>query len=135
VQYMRMLMKGVGAVMLLAPLYVLAGEVEILAAGFVRQSDQSWNVDVTLQHADSGWEHYADAWRIVTVKGNVLGLRTLVHPHVNEQPFTRSLGSVKLPAGMNRVYIEAHDKVHGWSAQRLVINLSQARNGQLQVQR
>jgi len=120
---------------LLAPLSALAGEVEILAASFSAQADKTWNVSVTLQHADSGWEHYADAWRVVDPQGEVLGTRTLFHPHVDEQPFTRSLGSLKIPAAVTTVYIEAHDKVHGWSRQRLKIDLLKARAGRLQVHR
>ncbi len=130
---MRSGFKWIVLIVLFSPLCALAGNVEILAAKFSRQVDQSWTVSVTLQHADSGWDHYADAWKVVDAKGTSLGLRTLFHPHVDEQPFTRSLGSVKIPAGLKRVFIEAHDKVHGWSRQRLEIDLDKVRNGQLQV--
>lgn len=123
------------AVALLLPVYALAGEVEILDATFSQQSDQSWNVSATLRHADTGWENYADAWRVVAGKDTILGTRTLVHPHVNEQPFTRSLSPVKIPADTKTVYIEAHDLVHGWSSQRLEINLLDAREGRLKVNR
>ena len=88
-----------------------------------QQHGDSWSFAVTLQHEDSGWEHYADAWRVVDSDGEVLGTRTLLHPHENEQPFTRSLDNVKIPDSATPVYIEAHDKVHGWSAQRFEIRL------------
>ena len=132
---MNRIYRSIVAALLLAPLSALAGEVEILAASFSAQADKTWNVSVTLQHADSGWEHYADAWRVVDPQGEVLGTRTLFHPHVDEQPFTRSLGSLKIPAAVTTVYIEAHDKVHGWSRQRLKIDLLKARAGRLQVHR
>ena len=48
--------------------------------------------------------------------GTELGYRKLLHPHVNEQPFTRSLGGVSVPDGMTEVVIRAHDSVHGWGA-------------------
>ena len=113
---------------------VLAGEVEILSANFSQNSNQAWSVSVTLRHDDTGWDHYADAWRVVDEQKTILGTRTLFHPHVSEQPFTRS-DSVKIPSQMTTVYIEAHDKVHGWSPQRLKIALSKAKNGQLRVNR
>ena len=69
---------------------VYAGSVEIVQAAFYKQGSQ-WRVEVTLKHADSGWDHYADAWRVVLPTGKVAGTRTLSHPHINEQPFTRSL--------------------------------------------
>ena len=49
--------------------------------------------------------------------GNPLGLRELVHPHVNEQPFTRSLSGVGIPEGIDAVIIKARDSVHGVSPQ------------------
>lgn len=100
----------------------LAGSVDIIKAKARKQGD-SWYFTVTLKHADTGWDHYADAWRIVTEDGKVLGERTLYHPHVDEQPFTRGLGDVKIPAEIKKVYIEAHDKVHGWSKERHAVYL------------
>lgn len=100
----------------------IAGEVEIVDAKVEKQR-AGWVFHVTLKHADAGWDHYADAWRVVTKDGKELGKRTLFHPHVDEQPFTRSLGDVKIPAGAGEVYIEAHDKVHGWSKQKFKVKL------------
>jgi hypothetical protein len=72
-------------------------------------------VYVTLSHADTGWEHYADGWEVLDVDGKRLGFRELLHPHVNEQPFTRSLSGVDLPDGATKIYIRARDNVTGWS--------------------
>lgn len=83
----------------------------------------SWRFDVTVRHADTGWEHYADAWRIVGPDGTVYGTRTLFHPHVNEQPFTRSLSGVSIPEGVTSVIVEAHDNVHGWGAEKITVTL------------
>lgn len=120
--HMRIIM----AVLLLLPLLssslVLASEVVVVDAK-ADQRDSGWYFSVTLEHEDSGWDHYADAWRIVDEKGTVLGTRTLLHPHENEQPFTRSLGDVKLPKNVNIVYIEAHDKIHGWSPDKFKLVL------------
>jgi len=70
-------------------------------------------IDVTLVHPDTGWDHYADGWRVEDADGNVLGLRVLGHPHVNEQPFTRSLSiSGPLP---DIIYVRARCNVDGWS--------------------
>lgn len=112
-----------------------AGQVEVLAAEFARESDGAWNVSVTLEHDDTGWEHYADAWRVVAPDGTVLGTRTLYHPHETEQPFTRSLGGVRVPSGVDQVSIEAHDKVHGWAPTRLNVDLSKASDGRVRARR
>lgn len=113
---------------------VSAGQVSIQHAEFEQQGP-GWTVAVTLQHADTGWDHYADGWRIVTADGKVLGHRTLYHPHVDEQPFTRNLANVMIPPEINTVYIEAHDKVHGWNPQRLEVNLQQAQGEGYRVRR
>lgn len=99
-----------------------AGEVTIVDA--TAQCDRRLcRFDVTLSHADTGWDHYADQWRVLDTNGNVLGTRTLVHPHVDEQPFTRSLSDVAIPRGTTRVIIEARDTVHGISPHRLELDL------------
>ena len=113
---------------------VEADDVRILAADFQSSGDNSWSVNVTLKHGDTGWDHYADNWRIVDGEDNIIGDRVLLHPHVNEQPFTRSLGGVKVPEGIVTVYIEAHDKVHGWNKERLTVDLDKAVSGHLRVE-
>lgn len=111
---------------------VIAGEVEIVNTEFSKRAD-TWHIGTTLKHGDTGWEHYADAWRIVDKAGNELGKRTLFHPHESEQPFTRFLSGVRIPAGTKIVYVEAHDKVHGWSKQRVAVDLSKARGDRFKI--
>lgn len=109
-----------------------ANQVEIVHAQFDKSGDR-WNVGVTLRHADTGWDHYADQWRVVDAQGRVLAKRVLWHPHEDEQPFTRDLEDVKLPAGVTTVYIEAHDKVHGWSPQRVKVDLTASHGDRFDV--
>ena len=54
--------------------------------------DGPYTFAVTVASPDTGWDKYADEWRIESEAGEVLGVRELTHPHVDEQPFTRSLG-------------------------------------------
>lgn len=89
----------------------------------MEHGDRGWTFHVTLKHPDTGWKHYADGWRVVTKDGKVLGTRTLYHPHEEEQPFTRSLAGVAIPANISEVYIEAHCKKTGWGKQRYRIKL------------
>jgi len=81
------------------------------------------NFHVTLKHDDTGWEHYANQWDVVAPDGTVLGSRVLYHPHVNEQPFTRSLSGVKVPAGIHQVTIRAQDSVHGYGGVEQQVDL------------
>lgn len=95
----------------------VAGEADVVGASAQRASDGTWTVSATVRHDDSGWDHYADAWEIVTADGAVLGRRVLLHPHVGEQPFTRDLRGVEIPAGVDRVTVRAHDTVHGYGGE------------------
>ena len=86
-------------------------------------SGNTWSFSVTLRHGDTGWDDYADGWRVVLEDGTELGLRTLFHPHVDEQPFTRSLSGVAVPNGVDTVYIEARTLPDGWGKARLAVSL------------
>lgn len=110
-------------VLFLVPCFANANQAEIVDARLENQG-ATWTARVTIRHADTGWEHFADGWRIVDAKGNVLGHRTLYHPHENEQPFTRGLSGFTIPANLKEVYIESHDKVHGWNPRKFKVILN-----------
>jgi len=111
-----------------------ADDVKILAADFSKTGDNEWSINITLKHDDTGWDHYADNWRVVDSEGNILGDRVLYHPHVDEQPFTRGLRNLTVPEGITTVYIEAHDKVHGWTPNKLKVDLNKSTGGRLRVE-
>jgi hypothetical protein len=79
-----------------------AGEADVLDVAATSTGDRTWRFDVTVQHEDTGWDHYADAWEVLAPDGTVLATRTLLHPHTDEQPFSRSLTGVSVPDGMTR---------------------------------
>ena len=89
----------------------------------VTNNQGSYRFDVTLRHGDTGWDHYADGWEVISASGDVLGKRVLAHPHVGEQPFTRSLSGVKIPQGTSSVSIRAHDSVHGYNKKVFEVKL------------
>lgn len=91
----------------------LAGEADVEKVKISKESGGSYRFDVTVRHDDKGWDHYANKWEVVAPDGKVLGTRVLAHPHDTEQPFTRSLGGVKIPAGVEKVRVRAYDSVHG----------------------
>lgn len=99
-----------------------AGEADVLDATATKRGD-SWTFTVTVEHADTGWDHYADRWDVVAPDGTVLGSRTLLHPHVGEQPFTRSLSGVVIPGDVTQVVIRAHDKVHALGGKEFTLVL------------
>ncbi len=107
-----------------APGVAWAGEADVVAVEALPEGSGSWRFHVTVAHGDTGWGHYADKWDVVAPDGTVLGTRVLIHPHEAEQPFTRSLGGVKIPAGTDRVTLRAHDSEHGYGGQEMTVELA-----------
>ncbi len=91
-----------------------AGCADVIAVEVAAVGDGTHTFSVTVRSADTGWEKYADAWQVLGPDGAVLGTRELTHPHVDEQPFTRSLAGVEVPAGTEMVTVRARDSVSGW---------------------
>jgi hypothetical protein len=101
-----------------------AGPADVLSAS-AKCASSVCTFTVTVRHADEGWQHYANAWEVLTPDGSVLATRVLEHPHVDEQPFTRELRGVKVPAGVKSVRIRARDSVHGFGGREVTVSLEE----------
>jgi hypothetical protein len=95
---------------------------------FVRASQQPgghWSFETTVRHNDEGWQHYADAWQVVNPSNDeVIAERVLAHPHVGEQPFTRSLGNIAVPPSLKSVVVRARCNVHGFGGREIELDLT-----------
>lgn len=109
---------------LFIPALCHAGEVDVVGAKATQSSSGTWRFDVTLKHADEGWDHYANKWEVVAPDGTVLATRVLAHPHVDEQPFTRSLGNVKIDKSINEVTIRGGDSLHELGGVEMIVKLN-----------
>lgn len=113
-----------GLFFLLLPSLASAGEADVLKVDVARDG-AGYAFSVTLQHNDEGWQHYADKWEVVAPDGQVLATRVLYHPHVNEQPFTRSLSGVSIASTVTSVSVRAHDSIHGYGGKTVKVTLSE----------
>lgn len=102
---------------------VHAGPTSVLDASATANADGTYSFSATLAHRDEGWKHYANKWEVVTPEGQVIGTRTLFHPHVDEQPFTRNLARVEVPIGVTEVIIRGFDNVHGAGDRTFTVKL------------
>ena len=105
---------------LLLPLLLVSGtpvlaDNPVVEDATIRDAGGTWTVSVTLSHPDTGRDHYADGWEVLTPDGTRLGFRELLHPHIDEQPFTRSLSGVEIPDGIDHVLIRPRCSVDGWA--------------------
>jgi hypothetical protein len=105
----------------LAAATAYAGEADIVGAKVRMTGKATFSFDVTVRHTDEGWKHYADKWDVMAPDGTVLGTRTLYHPHVDEQPFTRSLSGIKISDSVKKVTVRAHDSVHGYGGKAVIV--------------
>ena len=111
----------------LAMAAALAGEADVVGVEARQAADGTWRFDVTVAHADEGWDHYADRWEVVAPDGTVLGTRVLHHPHVDEQPFTRSLSGVVIAEDIDTVTVRAGDSVHDFGGAEIEVDLTALR--------
>jgi hypothetical protein len=84
-----------------------AGEADVVKATIKKNGDGTYRIDATIKSNDRGWDYYADKFEAVTTDGKVLGTRVLVHPHDDEQPFTRELDQLKIPSGTKQIIVRA----------------------------
>jgi hypothetical protein len=87
-----------------------AGEADVIKATIKKNADGTYRIDATVKSRDRGWDYYADRIQAVTRDGKVLGTRVLVHPHDDEQPFTRELDQLKIPPGVKEIVVRASMK-------------------------
>lgn len=118
------------------------GNADVLYVRAEEQSDGTWVFEVTVEHPDTGWEDYANGWDVVTPGGTVLKpnpdspfTRELLHPHVDEQPFTRSQAGIEIPDGVTQVRVRAHDIVDGYGGKEVVVDLTASSGPDFEVER
>ncbi len=106
-------------------------DADVIAVEAVDHGSLGWTFSVTVRHPDTGWDDYCNGWDVVSDQGVVLKnnstaqfTRLLLHPHEQEQPFTRSQNGIQIPAGVKSLTIRAHDIVHGFGGKEVIIDLA-----------
>lgn len=114
-----------------SPMAEGAGNADVEFVRVVQTAVDTYTFYVTVRHPDTGWDDYADGWDVVLPDGAVLKpkpddpfTRLLLHPHENEQPFTRSQSNIQIPADITQVTVRAHDLVDGFGGQEVVVDLT-----------
>lgn len=96
----------------------------VVDAALEPAGDGAYTVSATLCSAYDTPQRYADAWRVTTPAGEVLGVRELLHDHGGEQPFTRSLSEpVEVPADVDELVVEGRDLDNGWGGKTLTVTV------------
>lgn len=119
-----------------------SGDADITYVRAVEQPNGTWTFYVSVSHPDKGWEDYADGWDIITADGTVLKpnpnspfTRLLLHPHVDEQPFTRSQSGIVIPNDVSIIRVRAHDSIDGFGGKTVEVDLSKNSGPRFEVER
>lgn len=116
-----------------------AGDANVDFVAAIQSSSGTWTFSVKVSHADVGWDDYADGWDVVLGGDSTSGVvvkrsegeqftRLLSHPHVNEQPFTRSQTGLSVEDGAVCT-VRAHDLKDGWGGREVTVDLCQSGGG------
>jgi hypothetical protein len=95
------------------------------------EKDGTWTFHVSVQHPDKSFSDFADGWDLVTSSGAVLKrdpaqrfTKTLRQPHIEEQPFTRTVKGLRIPEGVEVLTVRAHDSLGGFGGREVLVKLS-----------
>lgn len=96
---------------------------DIVGASARETSVNVWTISATVSSPyEMGWDQYADAFQVRSSE-KVLGTRILAHPHVNEQPFTRSLSGISIPSNISSVDIFGRDLLNGYCGESFELQI------------
>ena len=107
------------------------GDADVTAVFAREESDGTWTFHVTVEHNDRDWSDFADGWDVVLPDGTAVRpdpfyayTKQIRHPHVDEQPFTRTQRNIEIPTDVNTVRVRAHDKLGGFGGQEVEVDLN-----------
>ena len=96
---------------------------DVMGAKVRSSAPDTFDFDVTVSSPYDTPQRYADAFRVATRDGTVLGERKLLHDHAAEQPFTRDLYGVKVPRAIRVVVVQARDQRYGYGGKVIEVVL------------
>lgn len=113
----------VAVVLAMMPSSAFADKADVVGVEVMKERPGIYRFNVTVKSDDTGWDKYADKWEVLGAEGEIFGTRVLLHPHENEQPFTRSLSGVEIPAEITNVRVRVHDKIEGYGGKEMMVEL------------
>ncbi|MEZ5932316.1 MAG: hypothetical protein R3F54_10245 [Alphaproteobacteria bacterium] len=66
-----------------------------------------FHVRVTIEHEDTGWDDYVEAWEIYGPDGKIMAVRPFFEPELEDQQTVSALAGVVIPDDIKTVTIRA----------------------------
>lgn len=114
-----------GSVLLAASLGIGTAHADapkVVAAKAEREGNR-WMIEVTLQHEDTGWDHFATGFEVQGPDGSRLGYLELTHPNVGTPTVEAELTGLNIPADVTYVLIRTRCSLVGWAAEPVRLDL------------
>lgn len=96
---------------------------DVLGVDVQPSTGNAFEFHVTVSSSCDSMQRYADAFRVQGTDGTVFGERNLLRDHASEQPFTRELKGVAIPAGVGTVVVRARDRQYGYGGKTVEVAL------------
>ena len=87
---------------------------DVKAVQILPQANNTFDFAVTITSPYDTAQKYADGFRVTGADGSVFGEFKLTHDHATEQPFTRTLTGIAIPASVREVIVPARDQKNGY---------------------
>jgi len=62
----------------------LARPADVVGVKVTKSGPGVYSFAATVRHGDTGWKHYAGAWKVLGRRQGARGTRELAHPHEHE---------------------------------------------------
>lgn len=82
-----------------------------------------YHIKVTIEHEDTGWDDYVDAWEIIGSDGSVLGIRPFFEPELERTKTVTALAGVVIPEDVKKVTIRARKHPQGYQGEAVEITI------------
>jgi hypothetical protein len=92
-------------------------QAKVLSVGVMGEPG-AYRFAVQVSSPDEGCNQYADWWEVISLEGDLVYRRVLLHSHVGEQPFTRSGGPIAINP-QTEVFVRAHMNTSGYGSQAM----------------
>jgi hypothetical protein len=87
--------------------------------------DQSgiYHIKVTIEHEDTGWDHYVESWEIFAPDGQILGVRPFFEPELERLKTVSALAGVVIPEDVKAVTIRARTHPSGFEGDPVKVKI------------
>lgn len=82
-----------------------------------------YHIRVTIEHEDTGWDDYVEAWEITSPAGELLGVRPFFEPELEDAKTITALAGVVIPEDITTITIRARTHPNGIEGEPVQVQL------------